>query len=169
MISNTQAAKSIGLALSALLLFGATTLAQMQVGSQMKNYDSVFGVETGKRSYPYDVDYIGGSVPGNILFPGEQGKFRFRLKNNRPDPVHFEGKVDVISYGTRGVPGDIWLPDVYKIADLDPVPVQIDLPPHGTGEVEIAPPDSRSPGWLRPHLRPGNAGPAVRNVIRPHV
>ena len=39
--------------------------------------------------------------------------------------------MDVIAYGTKGKPGDIWVPDMFKIADAGSAPVRVELKPHG--------------------------------------
>jgi hypothetical protein len=44
----------------------------------------------------------------------EQGSIGFQLTNEQDKAIKSDGKVDVIHYATRGIPGDIWLPEVYK-------------------------------------------------------
>ena len=48
-------------------------------------------------------------------------------------------RVDVIRYGTKGKPGDIWKPDMFKIADCGSVPIQVALKPKGWQNLTIAP------------------------------
>jgi hypothetical protein len=54
----------------------------------MQNFDKVFGVALGQRSYPYTAQFVESTVPGNILWPGEQGRFTFPLQNHLDRPVN---------------------------------------------------------------------------------
>src|SRR5450755_3165219 len=101
---------------SLVLLLGAMALtspalAQMKSGEQMKNYEDLFGVKINQHSYPYDITLMESRPAGNVLAPGEQPAFTFLLKNNLANPIHASARIDVMSYGTRGIPGDIWTPE----------------------------------------------------------
>jgi hypothetical protein len=109
----------------------------MKSGEAMKNYEDVFGVKINQRSYPYDITLIDSAPAGNVLAPGEQPTFTFLVRNNLADPIHESGLLHVMSYGTRGIPGDIWLPDLFKIADLADIPFQADVPAHGSQVVKV--------------------------------
>ena len=111
----------------------------MKSGEEMQSYESVFGVRINQRAYPFDITLIDSTPPGNVLAPGEQPVFTFLLKNNQAAPVHTSATMNVLAYGTRGIPGNIWKPDLFKIADLPAIPFEADLPAHGTQIVKITP------------------------------
>jgi len=123
--------------LGGALLLGPVARAQMKSGEAMKNYEPVFGVKTGQHSYPYDITLIDATPKGNVLAPGEQPAFTFLIKNNGAQPIHEAGQLHVIHYGTRGIPGDVWLPDLFKIADLPDIPIQADVPAHGSQVIKV--------------------------------
>ena len=124
---------------AALFCLPLTAFAQMHSGDQMKDFDTVFGVQSNLRSPPFEVTLIDSQPAGNVLYPGEQPTFTFLIKNNGTEPITGSGKVDVVSYGTRGNPGEIWIPQVVKIADLPSVPIQVDIPAKGSQVVEVKP------------------------------
>jgi hypothetical protein len=123
------------------VLFGSTftTFAQMHSGDQMKDYDTVFGVPINVRSPAFEVTLLDSQPPGNVLFPGEQPTFSFLIKNNGDQPITGPAKVNVVSYGTRGNPGEIWIPQVVKFADLPSIPIDVNVPPHGSQVIEVKP------------------------------
>ncbi|HEY3284228.1 MAG TPA: hypothetical protein VGN26_18315 [Armatimonadota bacterium] len=128
------------LALAALLtLLASPAWCQMQTGSSMKGFDAVFGVKSGERLYPYTVQTLGSTVRGGILFPGESGSYTFQLRSNLDQPLRMQGKVDVIAYGTRGIPGDIWLPEVFRIANVQSIPLEADVPVGGYQNLTVSP------------------------------
>src|SRR5271170_7261994 len=104
----------------------------MKSGEAMKNYEDVFGVRINQHSYPYDITLIDSVPAGYVLAPGEQPAFTFLIRNNQAEPIHQSGQLHVMSYGARGIPGDIWTPELFKIADLPAIPIQIDVPARGT-------------------------------------
>lgn len=117
------------IALSACLL--APVSAQMKTGEQMKHYDAVFGVKSRQRHYDYNAILLDSNAPGNVFHPGERPQLTFQLQNNLDQPIKLKGKVDVMAYGTQRIPGNIWLPEVHKIAAYEPISLAVDLPPKG--------------------------------------
>lgn len=122
--------------LSAIALPAA---AQMVSGSRMPGFAEAFGVQLDRRTYPYTATLIESSAPGNILWLGEQPKFTIQLVNNTDSPMRMKAKMDLIRYGTRGHPGDIWKPDVVKLADVGSTPVDIDLPAKAFATLNVSP------------------------------
>jgi len=129
-----------------LLLFlcamsmAATASAQMVTGEAMQNYEQVFGVTNGLRSYPYDVTLIESNPPANILKPGDQPDLTFLFTNNGDQPIqNATAKIDVMRFGSKGIPGNAWLPSLFKIEDLASVPIQVDIPAKGSQVIEIKP------------------------------
>jgi hypothetical protein len=81
------------------------------------------------------------SIPGNILGPKEQPEFTFQIVNTSDQPLQAAGHVEVIAYGTRGAPGDVWTPHVFKIGTGSAsVPVLVEVAAHGFQELTVAPP-----------------------------
>ena len=115
--------------------------AQMQTGEQMKDFDQVFGITSGPSAQPYpayNVTLIEDKTSeSNILAPGQQPVLTFRLTNNTDQPIRAAAKIAVIHYGTRGIPGDVWLPQVIKIEDLPSIPITVDLPAKGAQNIEV--------------------------------
>ncbi len=107
-------------------------------GRSMKDYEKVFGVDFA-RNTGFNAILTRTSVWGNLFYPDEQPKFRFQLQNKTGQPLKLTGKVDIIAYGTRGMPGKMWLPEVYKINDVGSIPIEIDMPGNGWQDFDIAP------------------------------
>jgi hypothetical protein len=123
-------------AFALLVLVAAPVSAQMKVGSEMKDYATVFGVPD--KGSPYDVVLLEDKTSeSSILVPGQQPALSFLVTNNTAHPIKATGKVDVIHYGTRGITGNVWVPEMFKIEDLPSVPISIDLPANGSQIVEV--------------------------------
>jgi len=121
------------------LLGVQSAFGQMKSDERMKNYETIFRVKIDQRSYPYDVTLIDSKPAGNVLAPGEQPELTFLFKNNQSQAIKTSGHFDVLAYGTRGIPGDIWTPELFKTTDLPPLPLAIDLPPGGSQVIKITP------------------------------
>jgi len=134
-----RAALPCALTLLVSLLPLKVTRAQMVTGQDMPGYEKTFGVRPRQQHPIYGVQLMRSTVPGNILWPGDKATFAFRLKNNTPTPIQTAGKVDVITYGTKGLPGDIWKPNMFKIADIGSIPIAVDLPANGTADLDVSP------------------------------
>ena len=83
----------------------------------MPGYAETLGVVLNQKSHAYSAQFISSDAPGNIVWPGEQASFTFQLVNHTDQPIAMNARVDLISYATRGIPGDIWKPEMFKIAD----------------------------------------------------
>ena len=123
-------------AIACYLFITCHGLGQMQVGDQMKDYAKVFGLPS--IASPYAVTLLEDKTSeSSVLTPGQEPALSFLVTNNTAKPIQVAGKVDVIHYGTRGITGDFWIPEVIKFEDLPPVPISVDLPPHGSQVVEV--------------------------------
>lgn len=124
-----------------LALIAGSVSAQMVTGSGMPGYAETLGLATKEHPQPdrYTVTYYETNVPGNVLWPGEQGKYSFQLRNKTKNPIKVKGKVVVIQYGTKGQPGDIWVPLMVKIADVISVPIEVDIAPEKWQNITVAP------------------------------
>lgn len=113
--------------------------AQMKTGAQMARYGEVFGIETGKRYYDYDAVLKSTSAPGNIFHPGEAPRFSFQLQNRLDKPIQIQGRVELVPYSTRGLPGDIWLSEVHETGARVSVPIAVDMAAGGWQDFELSP------------------------------
>jgi len=128
-----------GLLLCALGLLGACQAgrAQMVTGAAMPGYAAAFGLAG---SPAYQVQIVASGVPGNVLWPGDRPAFTFQLLNGGDEPLRAAGRVEVIAYGTRGAPGDVWTPHVFRIAGaVGSAPVAATVPARGYADVTVSP------------------------------
>ena len=95
--------------------------AQMVSGSAMPGYGDTFGIDL-KAQLKYHAELAQSSAPGNVLWPGEQPTFTIQIQNGDTTPILGPGKIDIIRYGSKGLPGDIWTPVAYKIGDTPRCP-----------------------------------------------
>lgn len=113
--------------------------AQMKAPDEWLNYESVLGLKNNQRFYDFDVYCIRTSSPANLFWPGEKTKFTFQLVNNTNKPMSIDAKVELISYGSKGIPNDIWLPEMFKIAEIQSIPVKINIAANGFEDIDLEP------------------------------
>ena len=130
--------RRLGLLACVLALAALTTpgWAQMVSGKDMPGYAETFGL-TGVPTYKAQL--LDCTAPGNVLWPGDTPTFTFQIQNDGDAPLTTAGRVEVIAYGTKGVPGDIWVPHVIKLAGGGSAPVAADVPAHGYQNVTVRP------------------------------
>jgi hypothetical protein len=152
-----------GLLLALCTLSG---LAQMVSGLKMKALDTTLGLDLTNTRDPYTAQFLRGTAPGNILWPGEQASFTFQLVNTTKTPLQTAGKVECIAYGTKGIPGNIWLPLVYKIGDCGASPIQVDLAPGAYANITVTP---QTPETLGAYALVVDLGKAGRRFVTTYV
>ena len=113
--------------------------AQMVDPPNWKNYEKTLNLKNGLRHYDFDVELIYTSVPSNVFWLGDKVSFTFQIVSNIDKPIETEGKVDVIRYGAKGIPGDIWLPEMYRIGEVQSIPVKIKIAPNGYTNIDLSP------------------------------
>jgi len=113
--------------------------AQMKAPDEWLNYESVMKVKNNLRFYDYDVYCIRTSSPANLFWPGEKPKFTFQIVNNTNEPISTDAKVEIVQYGSKGIPNDIWLPEMFKIADIQTIPVKIEVSANGFANINLEP------------------------------
>jgi len=127
------------------LLFGALALllaalpgrAQMVTGASMPGFAETFGLSG---SPAYQVQITASGAGGNILWPGDKPAFTFQVLNDGDRPLRAAGRVEVIAYGTRGAPGDVWTPHVFRIVGATGgAPVAATVPAHGYADITVSP------------------------------
>jgi len=136
---NVRAVTFITALIAVLCIAAPAVQAQMVNAQRMTHFADVFNVKVDQRSYPFTAVQVETSAPANILWPGEQPTWTIQLQNNTDAAIKTAGKIEVIQYGTHGEPGDIWVPTVFKIADVAAVPIEVDLKPHGFQNVTVSP------------------------------
>lgn len=126
------------LILSLLLLCGTNrSNAQMVTGRRMADYDKTFGLT--KEKLAYQAILFETNAEGNIFHPHEEPRFQFQIQNHTNETITVQGKVDVMAYGTKGIPGNIWKPRVFKIADIESISIGVNLPGKGWQDFTIQP------------------------------
>jgi len=113
--------------------------AQMRSGADIPGFGETMGIDVANTRDPFSVQFIRSTAPANVLWPGEQASFTFQVADNSDGPIAGAGRVDLISYGTKGRPGDMWVPDMVKFASLESQPVKVDLKPGQFVSLTVAP------------------------------
>jgi hypothetical protein len=120
----------------AAMLFAGVVSGQMVTGSGMDNFAGAFGL-TGTGVEVHQTSFeIAGKPAANVLWPRETAAVTFYVKidGGYQGPIKF----DVVQYGTRAIPGDMWKAHVFKIGDVSSSTANVDLPPKG-GFVTVRP------------------------------
>ncbi|NEW81427.1 MAG: hypothetical protein GZ094_03570, partial [Mariniphaga sp.] len=121
------------------IVFMQNSYAQMYDVVDWVNYEKVLNLKKKQRHYDFDVTCIRTSSTTNLFWPGEKSKFTFQLLNNINEPISVDAKVDIIQYGTKGIPNDTWLPEIFKIADIQSISVKVNISANGFTNIEIEP------------------------------
>ncbi|MCF7669097.1 MAG: hypothetical protein K9N48_04895 [Verrucomicrobia bacterium] len=117
------------LAAGIMLSVPPCVFAQMVTGSRIPGFEKVFSLNES----PGDMklEQLKSTPPANVVWPGDAPEFVFKLSNNSGEKIEADARWEVIRYGTKSKPGNIWEPDMFKIADVwsTPTPVAV-----GAGE-----------------------------------
>ncbi len=113
--------------------------AQMRAPEEWLNYETVLNVKNKLRHYDFDVTTIRSSAPSNVLWPEDKPAYTIQIVNNLDKPIVLEGNVEVIRYGNKGIPNDIWLPEMFKIADIQQIPITVNIAGNGFQNIDIEP------------------------------
>ncbi|NLR67020.1 hypothetical protein HGH92_22115 [Chitinophaga varians] len=125
--------------LGLLVSSGYNGMAQMKAPADWVRYEEVLGVKNNQRHYDYDVSVVRASCPTNVLWPGEQPSYTLQVVNRLNEPIVATGSIELIPYGTRGLPGDIWLPEMVRQGEVATVPVKVNIPAGGYINIEHLP------------------------------
>ncbi|WP_212005487.1 hypothetical protein [Chitinophaga sp. HK235] len=117
--------------LGLLISSGYNGMAQMKAPAEWVHFEQLMGVKNNQRHYDYDVAIVRASCATNILWPGEQPSYTLQIVNQLKEPMVAEGRIELIPYGTRGLPGDIWLPEVVAAGPVISMPVKVNIPANG--------------------------------------
>ncbi|MDR3261483.1 MAG: hypothetical protein LBT78_06570 [Tannerella sp.] len=110
----------------------------MQRPEAWLDYEKVLGLQTGLRQYNYDVTPIASTAPANIFWPGDSIRFNFQLANNTSETIDCRAKIQVIRYGAKGIPNDIWLPQMVKMDYEKEITAPVFIPSKGYVNVPVA-------------------------------
>ncbi|MBO9732516.1 MAG: hypothetical protein J7623_27990 [Chitinophaga sp.] len=122
-----------------ILISAGNAMAQMKAPEEWVNYETVMGVRNHLRQYDYSVALVHATEPTNVLWPGEQPRYTIQVVNQLNGPLVAEGNIELISYGTKGRPGDIWLPEMEKFATIHTYPVKVNIAPKGYVNLDSSP------------------------------
>ena len=111
----------------------------MVTGRGMADFATSFGLDGSREATGYEALLISISAPGNILFPGEQPELTLQVQNKTDKPIAGEARVEIVHYGTKGIPGDIWKPKVFTLGVVDTTSVPVDIKPKGYANLKLAP------------------------------
>jgi hypothetical protein len=121
------------------LVCDQSLMAQMVTGRDLPGFSQTMGVAQANERKPYSCQFISSSAPGNILWPDEQATFTFQLVNNSAAPLTGKGKAELISYGTKGRPGEVWITDMFRNAVLGSVDIDLDMAPGKSQNFTVQP------------------------------
>jgi hypothetical protein len=112
----------------------------MTTGTGMTDFAAVFGLDHNPAGANVKVSAVTSNIPGNVLWPGDRATFDIRLQNLADHPLDISARIDVIGYGTKGKPGDVWVPTVVKLSDAGSVPVTIHAEAKAEVKLSVSPP-----------------------------
>ena len=129
-------------ALMAAMCPTRSSFAQMVSGPKIPGYAQTFGLPATPPA-SWSATLIESSVPGNVLWPGEQPTFTVQVVNQAGQAIETHAKAELIEYATRGRPNDVWVPDMFEVADVGSTPVELKVPAKGA-----------KPGWANVTIAP---------------
>lgn len=127
--------------LTLLILFYSlftSVYSQMKKPHEWLNYETVFGVKEGMRFYDYEVIPTFSSAPANIFWKGDKIDFRFQIKNHLDNPIDTDAEIHIIQYGTKGIPNNVWLPEIIKMDYEKVIPLHVVISPKGYTDVAVS-------------------------------
>ena len=135
-IQSNMQLRNFALAMLCLLVMQPAR-SQMKDPQDWIGYEKVLGLKNGLRSYDYDVNLVESSAPANVFWPGDQIRLKFQLVNNTNQPIGADARAYIIQYGTKGIPNDIWLPEMVKMNYEKVIPVRLNIGPNGYANTVI--------------------------------
>jgi len=134
------------LPLSSALIISTFLAAGLSIGNAQMVPDSMLvaqsvdlGLDRAHASKNFSVQETDGPNGVNVLWPGEKPPFTLTITNTSSQPIQGDGHVQVIQYAVHGIPGDGWLGKFIKLADVQSIPINVTIPPHGTFPVTVTP------------------------------
>lgn len=112
--------------------------AQMKNPVEWVNYEKVLGVKNNQRSYPFDVNCIRTSTEANVFWPGDKARFTFQVINKTDEPIVTEGFAELIRYGSKGQPNDIWWPEMVGMGVIEKLPLNVNITANGFADIDLS-------------------------------
>ena len=142
----------------AALLLGmmAGARAQMVEGRDIPGFNETFGLT--KSETAFTAALVSCNALGNILYPNEQAAFVVQIVNKTAVPIDAKAHFEVVAYGTKGRPNDIWTPQMFKMSTPVRVPVSVKIAANGYADYTIAPKIPAAFGAYALVLDMGSAG-----------
>ena len=130
------------MALALALAGGGAARAQMVTGKDMTGFAAAFGLDQGRAAQSYGVEQlelrVNGKLAVNALAPGEQPELLLRFENKTAAELKAHGRIEIVHWGTKAKPHDMWSPDVFRIDSGETKPIDVDLAPSGAQELRVA-------------------------------
>lgn len=142
--------------LSVFLSIGA--FSQMKAPQDWAGYEEIMGVKNNLRFYDFDATLIESTAPANVFWPGDNINFKFQLVNNTQKAIDAEAKIYIFRYGTKGIPNDIWLPQIVKMDYEKVIPAKITITPNGYTNISVSVDDIKDYGGYAVVFDLGNNG-----------
>ena len=130
-VSHAPAIRRLAALTAAAFILPACLIGQMSEGRRIPGFQQTFRLATNEAALPVRVVFLGANCPGNILWPGEQPAITLQVWNTSDQQWSSHGRIEAIAYGTKGRPGDIWVPDMFSMGTAASVPIVLSLPPKG--------------------------------------
>lgn len=121
------------------LMFPLQAQSQMVYAERIPEFGATFGVDVNRVRFDVRVQVIKSSVEANVYTPGEPPEMIVQLVNNTEEKQFVSGQIDIIAYGTRGRPGDVWTPEMFPIDHHGSIPIHAELEPLGYQNIIIQP------------------------------
>ncbi|CEK13076.1 hypothetical protein [Chthonomonas calidirosea] len=113
--------------------------AQMVEGEDMANFQQTFNVVPHQKNRFLSVVLLKMAGVDNVLTPDEQATFVVQIQNLTDQSLNTLCTPEIIGYGTYGVPGDIWLPHLYRISKTLQKPFTLTLAPKASATYTLQP------------------------------
>ena len=123
----------------ALALPGARTANAFGEGRKMKRFVEVLKLDPAKLLPDIQVVLLETNAPLAVYYPGEQPALTLQLQNRTNRAIKAKGRFDYYHFGSKGIPGDVWTPEVILFDTFDPIPVSVELAPNGWQNVTVKP------------------------------
>jgi hypothetical protein len=116
-----------------------TLRAQMVPDSMLVAQSPDLGLDRLHLSKNFSVQQTDAPGGVNVIWPGEKAPVTLTITNTSAQQIQGAGQIHVIRYAVDGIPGDGWLGKFVKLADVQSIPINVDIPPHGTFPVQVTP------------------------------
>ncbi len=126
-----------------------------------------FGITADTAAAGWKVTLTASSAPGNIFHPGERPRFEFQVESLTDEPIGGKATIEVIRYGGRGQPGNMWVPEFHRIAKVGEIALDMDVPAKGYRDLAVSPKTPETKGGYALVLElPGRGRAVLTSYVR---